>query len=86
MVSMEGEAMSQPLLETQTSQKIFQNAARACCTQWTMCRFTIEQGQTLGVVGESGCGKSTLGRTVLRLLDPTAGEILYNGEDITQFE
>ena len=45
--------------------------------------FKIEEGQTLGVVGESGCGKSTLGRVVLHLLDSTGGEILYKGEDIT---
>jgi ABC-type oligopeptide transport system ATPase subunit len=45
--------------------------------------FQIEEGQTLGVVGESGCGKSTLGRVVLHLLDNTGGQILYRGEDIT---
>ncbi|MDR1730584.1 MAG: ATP-binding cassette domain-containing protein [Synergistaceae bacterium] len=45
--------------------------------------FQIEEGQTLGVVGESGCGKSTLGRVVLHLLDNTDGQILYRGEDIT---
>ena len=45
--------------------------------------FQIEEGQTLGVVGESGCGKSTLGRVVLHLLDNTAGKIFYRGEDIT---
>lgn len=45
--------------------------------------FKIEEGQTLGVVGESGCGKSTLGRVVLHLLDNTGGQILYRGEDIT---
>lgn len=45
--------------------------------------FKIEEGQTLGVVGESGCGKSTLGRVVLHLLDNTGGQILYHGEDVT---
>lgn len=46
--------------------------------------FKIYSGQTLGVVGESGCGKSTMGRTVIRLQDPTDGEILLNGEAITK--
>ena len=45
--------------------------------------FTIEKGETLGVVGESGCGKSTLGRTLIRLQDATDGQIILNGEDIT---
>ena len=45
--------------------------------------FSIDQGETLGLVGESGCGKSTVARTVLRLVEPTAGTIKLNGEDIT---
>ena len=46
--------------------------------------FTINEGETLGVVGESGCGKSTLGRTVLGLTPSTDGQIIYHGEDITR--
>lgn len=46
--------------------------------------FSIEQGETLGVVGESGCGKSTLGRTTLHLLDSTDGTISFDGRDITK--
>ena len=45
--------------------------------------FTIDRGTTLGVVGESGCGKSTLGRTIIRLLEATDGQVLLDGEDIT---
>ncbi|MBS4177785.1 ABC transporter ATP-binding protein [Lederbergia citrea] len=45
--------------------------------------FTLNEGETLGLVGESGCGKSTLGRTVLQLWKPTSGEVVYKGKELT---
>lgn len=47
--------------------------------------FEIKQGETLGLVGESGCGKSTTGRTIVKLYEPTAGKIFYEGKDVSKY-
>lgn len=47
--------------------------------------FRVKRGETIGIVGESGCGKSTVGRSIMRLYRPTAGQVLFNGEDIGKF-
>ena len=46
--------------------------------------FHLKRNETIGIIGESGCGKSTTGRAILRLIEPTAGEVIFNGEDITK--
>src|SRR5438874_9916347 len=48
--------------------------------------FTIKKGETLGLVGESGCGKSTTGRAILQLYKPTAGQVVFLGQDLTTLD
>ncbi|MDD4657767.1 MAG: ATP-binding cassette domain-containing protein [Eubacteriales bacterium] len=77
--------MSNALVELQDLKKYF-NVGNGMLHAVDGITLSIQQGQTLGVVGESGCGKSTLGRTVLKLLEPTAGKVYFDGEDITNYK
>ena len=72
-----------PLLETVNLRKLFKLPGGAHLHAVDGINLKVYAGETVGVVGESGCGKSTLGRTILRLLEPTSGQILFNGTDIT---
>lgn len=73
--------MDTPLLEVRHLKKYF-DTPRGKLHAVDDLNFTIQKGQTLGMVGESGCGKSTAGRTVMMLHPPTAGEVLFEGENI----
>ncbi|MBQ9423548.1 MAG: ABC transporter ATP-binding protein, partial [Pyramidobacter sp.] len=73
--------MSSPILEVQGLKKYFRTG-RGMLHAVDNISFTLEQGKTLGIVGESGCGKSTTGRCVLRLIEPTAGRVLFEGADL----
>ena len=76
---------NRPLIETINLKKYFNTPAGPLHAVDDVS-LRIYEGKTLGVVGESGCGKSTLGRTILRLINPTSGQILYDGEDITKYD
>ncbi|MGN6571647.1 MAG: ATP-binding cassette domain-containing protein, partial [Pseudolabrys sp.] len=82
--------MAEPVLQVRDLKKHFPVRTgllqRAAGTVFAVdgVSFSIGEGETLGLVGESGCGKSTVGRTVLRLIEPTDGEIRIGGSDITR--
>ena len=75
--------MAEVLLEAKNVKKYFKTP-KGMLHAVDDVSFTINRGETLGVVGESGCGKSTTGRVVLRLLEPTEGQILMEGQDIAK--
>ena len=72
-----------PLVETKQLNKYF-NTPKGLLHAVDHVDMQIFAGKTMGVVGESGCGKSTLGRTVLRLHEPTGGEVLFDGQSVTK--
>ncbi len=76
--------MSDILLEVKDLKKYF-DTPRGKLHAVDGVNFTIERGKTLGIVGESGCGKSTTGRTILRLIEPTSGQVLFEGKDVASF-
>jgi len=84
--------MNSPILEVKNLYKTFPLASQGIFSRVKGSNkavngvsFTLNQGETLGLVGESGCGKSTLGRSILKLYEPTSGSIIFEGEDITQY-
>lgn len=74
----------QPLIEVEGLKKYFNVGGGNILKAVNDITFSIGQGETLGLVGESGCGKSTAGRTILRLYEPTAGSVRFNGVDISK--
>lgn len=77
--------MADTLLEVKNLKKYFKTP-KGMLHAVDNVSFTIERGKTLGVVGESGCGKSTTGRSILRLIEPTSGEVYFEGEDILKLD
>ncbi len=75
--------MADKILEVKNLKKYFKTS-RGMLHAVDDINFTIERGKTLGLVGESGCGKSTTGRVILRLIEPTSGEVLFEGKDVTK--
>lgn len=77
--------MSEHLLEVNHLKKYFKTN-KGTLQAVDDISFTLDAGKTLGLVGESGCGKSTTGRAILRLTEPTAGEVLFEGKDVARMK
>ena len=76
----------QNMLEVRNLTKHFKMGSKQTVHAVDGVSFTLKKGKTLGLVGESGCGKSTCARTIIRMYAPTSGQILLNGEDITELK
>ncbi len=76
--------MGNVLMEVKNLKKYF-NTKQGTLHAVDDISFQVMKGETLGLVGESGCGKSTTGRAILRLHEPTSGEVIYDGEDIVKY-
>jgi peptide/nickel transport system ATP-binding protein len=77
---------NEPLLQIKNLKKYYSVGKNKKLHAVDDINASIDKGKTLGVVGESGCGKTTLGRTILKLIEPTAGQIIFNGKDISSLK
>ena len=82
--------MSKPLLQVKNLKKYFAKTGGVFSRKIGEIKavdgisFTVNEGEVFGIVGESGCGKSTAAKTILRLLEPTDGEVIFEDQDITK--
>jgi oligopeptide/dipeptide ABC transporter ATP-binding protein len=73
------------ILEIRSLDKIFRQNSKQAIRAVENVSLSIYRGEFFGIVGESGCGKSTLGRLILRLIEPSGGQVFFNGEEVTKF-